>query len=962
MKKRYSPLVFLLLLLLTSAPALYAQTVWDRVIHRTYNDYVTGMISMPNGDIVVTGTAGPLGSSIFSQTFLARLNIYGDTLWVKHNHIPGLNGSFNELKLDSQGDIIGVGMGYNPRRAIVAKFDPSGNVIWLNNSIPEVEIIDVDFYANGNLLVAGNYFISGSSFDNWWARVNHITGDTLWTYRHTPGVTEQSIRAMEAVGNDEFMMVRPQQGINMDLVKINANGNILLDTAIYYRGAWSVLSNNSFMKRLSDGSIVIAGKTDPSFNQASFSRFNSQGDSLPMNHQYNPFPIENIHSITETHDGNLLAVIIMNYMNRDEYRLNKYTPDGQLIWSRLHYSGSAYSGPRTNIIMTQDSGFLIGSSVESLIAQGRDYWLLKVDTAGYRYSNTITGKVYVDANNNCQYDPGELPLANRQIMILPDSTAAFTDSLGNYTIYADSGAHTVVPAFNHFSHQFVCPNPLQYNVSFAGNNYLTSTGNDFAVRNDTCSNLWVDIGSPIMRLCFEGYYEVQVCNYGLYPETNVHVTVQFDSLINSIGQVSIPSTVNGNTVIAFINTLQPNECRNFRIYVTPVCDINLLGRTSCAKASVQPRNTCWTPQPGWDNSIIEVEGECTGNNNVQFHIYNRGIPGTGDMQGNRSFTIYEDNILMATQSFQLNGGGSTIINHPVNNGTTITLRAQQHPAYPFGYWASDAVEACGNPQYSLRWINTFGPDDQSPDFEEDCNELVAAYDPNDKHASPSGYTIEGFIDSTVMELQYKIRFQNTGTDTALNIYIVDTIPGYTDAATFLAGNASHFYTVSWIEPGVIKFMFPNIMLPDSNVNEPASNGFVQYRIRLKPGLSEGAKIKNRANIFFDYNPAVITNYAVNTISNDVLVYVGFDNPASPQEQLMVYPNPFNDHIRLRTENLDNPQLQLEVTDITGKIVFTSGTIYQAESLIPLPVLSPGIYIYRVYQGAQPLSSGKLIKH
>lgn len=960
MKKRYVPLVSILLLL-TTFPVLHAQKAWDLIIHRTYNDYVTGMISMPNGDIVVTGTSGPMGTSIFSQPFLTRLNIYGDTLWVKQNFIPGLNGSFNDVKADGQGNIIAAGMGYSPRRAIVTKLDPSGNVIWLNNSIPNVEIVDMDFYSNGDLLVAGNYHISGSSYDNWWARVSHVTGDTIWTYRRTPGVAEEEIRGMEAIGNDEFMMARQQQGTNMDLVKINANGNILLDTAIYYRGIWSVMYNNSFMKRLSDGTIIIAGKTAPNLNQASFARFNTLGDSLPMNHQYNPLPAENIQSITETHDGHLLAVIIMNYLNQDEYRLNKYTLDGQLIWSRAYHPGYAYSGPRTHIIMTQDSGFLAGTSVESQIAQGRDYWLLKVDTAGYRYSNTITGKVYVDANSNCQYDPGELPLANRQIMILPDSIAAFTDSLGNYTIYADSGAFTVVPAFNHFSHQFVCPNPLQYSVNFTANNYQSSTGNDFAIRNDTCSNLWVDIASPILRLCLPGYYEVEVCNYGLQPKNNVQVTVQMDSLISTIDQVSIPATVNGQTVTAVINTLQPNECRTFRIHVTPVCDINLLGRTSCAKASVLPHNNCWIQPLGWDHSIIEVEGECIGNDTVQFRIHNNGTPGTGDMQSSRNFTIYEDNILMATQNFQLNGGGTTIINHHVNNGTTITLRAQQHPAYPFGHWASDAVEACGNPQYSLRWINTFGPDDHNPDFEIDCNELVAAYDPNDKQASPSGYTIDGFIDSTMMELQYKIRFQNTGTDTAFNIYIVDTLPGYTDPATFMAGNASHPYTMSWIEPGVIKFMFANIMLPDSNVNEPASNGFVQYRIRLKSGLQEGAKIRNRANIFFDYNPAVITNYAVNTISNDVLVYVGFDNPPSSQSHLTVYPNPFSDHIRLRTENLENPQLQLEVTDITGKIVFTSGTIYQAESLISLPVLSPGVYIYRVYQGTQPLSSGKLVK-
>lgn len=133
-----------------------------------------------------------------------------------------------------------------------------------------------------------------------------------------------------------------------------------------------------------------------------------------------------------------------------------------------------------------------------------------------------------------------------------------------------------------------------------------------------------------------------------------------------------------------------------------------------------------------------------------------------------------------------------------------------------------------------------------------------SFDPNDKAVTPSG-TIQ-----RTDTLQYTIRFQNTGTDTAFNIRVVDSLNANLDIATFIPAGASHPYTYN-LGQGTVEFAFNNILLPDSNVNEPGSHGFVKFKIRPLSTAGGGTAITNRAGIYFDFNAPVITNTVTNTI-------------------------------------------------------------------------------------------------
>ena len=76
--------------------------------------------------------------------------------------------------------------------------------------------------------------------------------------------------------------------------------------------------------------------------------------------------------------------------------------------------------------------------------------------------------------------------------------------------------------------------------------------------------------------------------------------------------------------------------------------------------------------------------------------------------------------------------------------------------------------------------------------------------------------------------------------------------------------ASHSYHLTKVG-NKIMWEFTNILLPDSNVNEQASHGFVAYRVKPKNTLVIGDSIQNSASIYFDFNLPIKTNNEVTRV-------------------------------------------------------------------------------------------------
>jgi len=150
--------------------------------------------------------------------------------------------------------------------------------------------------------------------------------------------------------------------------------------------------------------------------------------------------------------------------------------------------------------------------------------------------------------------------------------------------------------------------------------------------------------------------------------------------------------------------------------------------------------------------------------------------------------------------------------------------------------------------------------------------IRCAYDPNDKQVKPDRSSEANYA-KFGEALVYTIRFQNTGTDTAFNIVIRDQLDEYLDWNSLEVLASSHPNNTTISKSGLASFSFENILLPDSIVNEPLSHGFVKFKISPTERLAENTIVNNTAEIYFDFNPPIITNTIKNTFVSNIPMIV-----------------------------------------------------------------------------------------
>ncbi len=168
----------------------------------------------------------------------------------------------------------------------------------------------------------------------------------------------------------------------------------------------------------------------------------------------------------------------------------------------------------------------------------------------------------------------------------------------------------------------------------------------------------------------------------------------------------------------------------------------------------------------------------------------------------------------------------------------------------------------------------------------------ASCDPNFVEVLPPGC----FDNDT--EFKYTIHFENTGTDTAHNIYVLDTLSDKLDLNTMKIVMATADMDVVYMKEGgynIIKYDFPNIKLLDSSHHGLCDGAFI-YTIKNKPGIPVGSVIKKRVGIYFDYNDVVLTNTTENV--------KGCPPPVRIQtvtaEGVTLFPNPTTHTLTIKT--------------------------------------------------------------
>ncbi len=577
-----------------------------------------------------------------------------------------------------------------------------------------------------------------------------------------------------------------------------------------------------------------------------------------------------------------------------------------------------------------------------------NHWQILQYVGQEQQSGIISGSINKDFDGDCStYDP---TYGNQQWLVNASGAEDYftsTDSSGRYSLTVDTGAYAVKVTPPNNVWWTLCANDQPADIvspSFA------DTIQFDAVALANCPLIAVEVTIPRLRRCFENTFWVKACNYGVETTDSAFVDVRLDPYLSMTGISSIPYVHIGDSVYRFqLGTLQSGDCIQFDCQVYLNCDSTILGQTHCISAHGFPDTLCRTV-PGWSGATLKANVICE-DSLVKLNIKNIGNQASQPLE----YIIIEDDVvLMSGQKSYLPGDSINFSFSP--NGRTWRIQSDQEPNHPFSNQALAFTEGCGG-FGSLGFINQFPVDPFLVSNDQECVPNGGSFDPNDKQGFPTGLGIDKIIRNGQL-LEYRIRFQNTGSDTAFTVVIRDTLSEALDPSTIEVGSASHPYIWN-INGKVLTFQFNNIMLPDSNVNEPDSHGFIRFKINQKADLTPGSVIENSAAIYFDFNDPVITNTTRHTIGAYTVNVKAPGNSLS--NSIAISPNPAAYEVEIRLQQGEFDHHTIMVSDMLGRTLKQVKANGGATFRLGLNDLSQGVYLVKVYQSNGALEGRSVIQ-
>ncbi len=795
----------------------------------------------------------------------------------------------------------------------------------------------------------------------------------VWTLvLDAPGMTGYNIHVENVAGGHLVMYQQNgQQGDPVRMIKVNSSGALLWAKDV------NVVSNFSFRNFASDepGNLYLFGEGGNPFG-ATLGKVSPTG-SLLFTKTYASSPVcaspillnDNLlayldfnnhlrlidaeglpvttldvsvfaYRIARANDGNILV----GY-SADVSEVGKITPDGTVIWSQAFNNiNAAYGKAPFSLWSLPDGGTV---TLFQPAGGTQPFYVVRTDANGQVYTNQVHGRIFADVDGDCNYTSGQdFPAPGVSIIAQkgPDFYYATTDSLGDYAMTLDTGTYLlrVLPPGGPW---LACDDSLVVNL----NPYDTITWNTGINTLNHCPWPGVNLTAPFLRRCFTNSYQVTYGNSSDVVADSAIITLTLDPFL-TLQTASLPFTSLGNNLYEFqLGDLGPLQTGAFNVEVQVDCSAEL-GQTHCSSAEISIANPC--PEPALEVPVIQVTATCEGDS-VAFRIRNEG---GAPMPAAAEFVIIEDLIIMRQGQFQLPAQAETTIKCPAT-GTTSRIYAGQAPGEPPFFATTTAIEGCNGPIQAGYW-NMYPEIFVRQDFVRDCQPNIGSFDPNDKQAVPTGYATEHYIGRGV-GLDYKIRFQNTGTDTAFNVVVRDTLSPWLEAATVRPGAASHPYTWQLLGVGVIQFAFSNLQLPDSLTDLAGSQGFISFHIDQKPELPLQTLIENRAAIFFDFNAPVLTNTTFHRVGEKFVVVSAWE-PANARILVQAVPNPFTAETRLDVQGLTNASpLYLQVFDLQGRKVVemqSADGVFQVKK----GALEAGMYMFQITQEGRLVGRGKLM--
>jgi len=310
------------------------KVVWQQVIGGPLTEKVFGIVATEDDGVTIVGKTYSAGAG-GSDVLVARIKSSGRLAWQKTFGGAGNDEARTIVRPASGGFLVAGSRGGDRDRDLWAlRLDEDGGLIWdrTYGTAGEEGAVSAVEAPDGGFAVAGYAQRPGvSSFDNWVVRLNEA-GDMLWQRHFARGVFSSGTAISAAPGGGFFVAGISQERTPRDskswVIRLAANG----------RTMWQRLSHDS-------GS-------------------NEAWGAAP------------------TTDGGVVVVSAAQFggLGRSDARLVRFSPSGDIVWSRLHGS-SAWSRP-TAVITTRDGGILVTGYTTGRGAGYQDVWVLRLDSDG----------------------------------------------------------------------------------------------------------------------------------------------------------------------------------------------------------------------------------------------------------------------------------------------------------------------------------------------------------------------------------------------------------------------------------------------------------------------------------------------------------------------------------------------------------------------------------------------------
>lgn len=807
------------------------QVLWNVTSGREGEEEVYDALISQDGMIVVCTKSDLNGTDLDSNTGLLKFNLAGDILWEKY-YSADIDGPWQSTFLEQ---------------------------------------LQED--SEGNLIVSGSIFRESANKDNYLLKTD-ADGNELWfNYYEGPYPTDDCFQQC----NDEFIqktLILEDGYVSMGLSRKTTESSDGGSPDLYsYPYVFKTDTNGNFLWGDTISSLAQAVKVfdiqlTPQGNIWVLG-LKVLGGRYPFIMEYTPDGTRNwiktytsggfnsyaMHILFEGEEARLIGA---NYYGSLLYALDA---NGDELWTTAETFPAMRGLETYHYLRNEDGSFIVGGGiVDPLPGHRWDWMLYKMDAMGHVFTNSISGLVYEDEDEDCNYSFSDNPMSRWIVTGRSDSLVFYSisDTEGQFFMETDTGDYVLSSVMPSPYWELCAADTFTFDEPFL--DYEKNLGVQKIV---DCPYMVVDVSTSSLRRCMPTYYRVNYCNNGTSLAEEASISVEIDSFL-IVDSTSLPiASQMGNTLTFELGDVASLDCGNINIWVTVDCDSTTIGQVHCVEARAFPNELCSTDSL-WTGADVRLSARCEGDS-VALIIKNEGTAPTVD---DLEYLVIEDQVILFMEAFQLNPSDS-IVKKFAANGGTFYFESQQEPFHPNSENPRLLVENCGGnngPEqaFNLSYIHLFPQYDFEPFVSSDCRPNTDSYDPNDKQAWPLGWGETHLLPPNTA-IDYQIRFQNTGTAPALTVQLRDTLSPYLDLSTIKLGASSHDYHLEIKEQGILHFIFNDINLPDSTTNLLASQGFVNFSIQQKKDLREGILIENKAAIYFDFNAPVITNTTLHTI-------------------------------------------------------------------------------------------------